>query len=123
MERIRGAASVPEKDQLASAAQRGGGFLRELPDPADQFTGKTLLDASAFLELAANLFSRRGHCCLAKHDFFAVAHDAPCGVARIDDQFCGIGNRSIVIGRMIRGDNDGVIASERLRSERDRKST
>src|SRR5207302_9381361 len=58
MQGIRGAAAVPEKNDLAAAAQGGRGFLRELCDPADQFAGKTLLHASAFLELAANLFGR-----------------------------------------------------------------
>src|SRR6266851_8886683 len=117
MQGIRGAAAVPEKDELAAAAQGGCGFLRELRDPADQFIGKTLLYASAFLELAANLFDRRGHCSLAENDFFAVAHYAPCGVARIDDQLCSIGDRRIVITRMIGGDDYRVIASERLRIE------
>ena len=58
MESIRRAAAVPEKDQLAVVAQGCRGFLRERRDPADQFAGKTLFDASAFLELAANFTGR-----------------------------------------------------------------
>src|SRR6266852_5631805 len=72
MESIRGAAAVPKKNELAAPAQGGCGFLRELRDPADQLDGKTLLDASAFLELAADFFGRRGHRCLTENDFFAV---------------------------------------------------
>ncbi len=57
---IRRATAVSEKNDLAAGAQRGRGFLRELRDPPHQFIGKALLDASAFLELAANLFGRQG---------------------------------------------------------------
>src|SRR5439155_205776 len=71
---VGSATAVSKKNELASGTQRGCGLLRKLRDPADQFAGKTLLDASAFLELAANLFHRPGHRCLAENDFFAVTH-------------------------------------------------
>ncbi len=93
-----------------ACAQSGCRFLRELRDSTDQFIGKTLFYASAFLELAANFFGRRGHCNLAEYDFFAMAHDAARGVARIYDQLCGISNRRIVIAGMVGGNNHGIVA-------------
>jgi len=58
--RCRASAALPpfpKKNELAPGAQSGCGFLCELRDPADQFgREKTLFHASAFLELAANLF-------------------------------------------------------------------
>src|SRR5260370_26796768 len=109
MQRIRGAASIPEKYNLAAAAQRGRRFFRELRDSAYQFTGKTLFDASALFKLTANLFGRRSHRFLAQNDFFALAHDAARGVARIDYQFCGLGYRPLVIARVDSIDNYGLI--------------
>jgi len=110
MQCVRGTAAIPKKNDLAACAQSGCRFLRELRDSTDQFIGKTLFYASAFLELAANFFGRRGHCNLAEYDFFAMAHDAARGVARIYDQLCGISNRCIVIAGMVGGNNHGIVA-------------
>src|SRR6267154_1620355 len=52
---------------------------------------------------------------LTEHDFFAVAHHAARGVARIDHQLCAIGNRRKVIARMVGSDNHGIVTSQRLR--------
>jgi hypothetical protein len=56
MQRIRGAAAIPEKYDLSAGPQGCRGFLRKLSDASDEFVRKALLDASAFLELSANLF-------------------------------------------------------------------
>src|SRR5216684_640616 len=63
MQCVRGASTVSKKNDLAARPQGRGGFLCELRDSADQFIGKALFDASAFLKLAANFFGRRGHRC------------------------------------------------------------
>jgi hypothetical protein len=56
MQRIRGAAPISEENELSARAQCRSGFFRERGDAFDKLIGNVLLNASAFLELAANFF-------------------------------------------------------------------
>src|SRR5882672_11526173 len=97
MQRVRGAAAIPEENDLSSSAQCGYGFLCELGDALDKLVRKALLDASALRKLPANFFGVGRHGILAEHDLVAVTHHAPRGIARVNDEFRSIHDRGVII--------------------------
>src|SRR5580692_4461453 len=81
--------------------------------------GKTLLYASAFLEVASYFFGGGGHRRLAENNFVAVTHDPARGVARVYNKSGGVYNCNVIVARVIRRDDNPVIASQGLGIERD----
>src|SRR5580658_4449461 len=56
MQRVGGASAITEKDDFSATTERSRAFFRKLADASDELVGKAVLNASAFLELASDLF-------------------------------------------------------------------
>src|SRR5580700_10266729 len=111
---VGGAATIPEKYEFTASADGGSGALRKFSDARDQRVRKGLLDAGAFRQLAPNFVDVRGHVLLTQNNFRAVTNHPAGGVARVDDVFRGVHDRSVVVAGMIGGDQDSVVLAERL---------
>lgn len=60
MDGTGGTAAIAEEDKFAAGEEVDGGFFGELRDAGDQVIGEGLLDAGAFVELAADFVGGPG---------------------------------------------------------------